>query len=85
MPAKETRNKACEPIGCKEAVHELIAPAQRKASSEEEYRENDAEALPQAREARPPPFASLHAMRAPRAALLYRYAECERMFSKIRE
>lgn len=32
MPAKETRGKACGPIGCKEAVRAEIAPAQLKAS-----------------------------------------------------
>ena len=32
MPAKETRGKACGPIGCKEAVRAEIAPARRKAS-----------------------------------------------------
>ena len=42
---KETPKKACERIGCKEAVYEMISLAQRKASREEEYREDDTESL----------------------------------------
>lgn len=42
---REAPGKACEEIGCNEAVYESISLAQRKAARKEEYREDDTESL----------------------------------------